>query len=82
MDLIKKITQEQHLTTILVSHNLNMAARYCNRLLLLQSGKIHSIGSVENVLTPEKIKEVFQVNAEVSYQKNLQAYQILLLSPL
>jgi iron complex transport system ATP-binding protein len=82
LDLIKRITQERHLITILVSHNLNMAARYCDRLMLLKGGKVHSIGSVEQILTPEAIKEVFHVQAELSYHSQIRSYQVTLLKPL
>ncbi len=82
LDLIQKITHENQLTTLLVSHNLNMAARYCDKLLLLSSGKVYSIGSVEKVLTSETIKEVFQVDAEIRYSKQIQSYQIIPLKPI
>ena len=81
LELIKTITRENCLTTLLVSHNLNMAARFCDNLLLLSSGKIHSTGSVDEVLTPEKIKDVFHVHAEVLYHKEIQSYQIISLKP-
>lgn len=82
LELIRKITRKNQLTTLLVSHNLNMAARFCDKLLLLSTGKVHSIGSVDEVLTPEKIKEVFQVHADVSYHKQIGSYQIISLKPI
>ncbi len=81
LELIKRITIESQLITILVSHNLNMAARYCDRLILLQAGKVHSIGSIEAVLTPEKIQDVFRVQTEIFFQKQIQSHQIILLKP-
>ncbi|HUX98052.1 MAG TPA: ABC transporter ATP-binding protein [Candidatus Deferrimicrobium sp.] len=82
LELIKAITREKQLITILVSHNLNMAARYCDKLILLNAGKVHSIGTIQEVLTPEKLKEVFHIRAEMLYHEQIQSYQITTLNPL
>jgi iron complex transport system ATP-binding protein len=81
LELLKKITKTKGLITILVSHNLNLAARYCDNLLMLNSGKVHSIGSVSEILTPQKLKEVFHVDVEITYHESTQSYNIILLSP-
>ena len=81
LNLIKQITQENQLITVLVSHNLNMAARYCDTLLLLSSGKVHSIGNVNEVLKPETIQEVFHVQTELLYNQQIQSFQIISLKP-
>ncbi|NQE51964.1 Cobalamin import ATP-binding protein BtuD [ANME-1 cluster archaeon GoMg3.2] len=44
---------------IAVIHDLNLAAQYCDRLVLLHGGKIFSLGSQEEVLTAEHIKSTF-----------------------
>ena len=81
LELIKRITKTKGLITILVSHNLNLAARYCDKLLLLNSGKVYSIGSVPEILTSEKIRDVFHVDAEITYHEPTHSYNIILLSP-
>jgi iron complex transport system ATP-binding protein len=82
LELIKSITKDKGLITILVSHNLNLAARYCDKLLLLNSGKVYSVGSVSETLTPQKIRDVFHVDAEIKYHESTQSYNIILLSPI
>lgn len=81
-ELVRKITEEKRLIVILVSHDLNLAARYCDKLILLNSGKIHSIGSVSEVLTPEKIKGVYHVDVEVKYHPLTKSHNIILISPI
>ncbi|MCW8875862.1 MAG: ABC transporter ATP-binding protein [Kangiellaceae bacterium] len=52
--------------TVLVSiHDLNLAAAYCDRLILLDEGKILAKGQVEEVLTQTTLQEVFKVAAVV-----------------
>jgi iron complex transport system ATP-binding protein len=44
---------------LVILHDLNLAARYCDRLLLLQRGRPHALDSPAMVLRPEPLKAVF-----------------------
>ena len=46
-------------TIIAVFHDLNLASQYCDRLLMIRNGSIVADGSPSEVLTPEKIREVY-----------------------
>lgn len=59
LDLLKKLNQEKKLTILLVLHDLNLASEYCNRLILMNQGRIHCQGSSREVLTFQNIEEVF-----------------------
>jgi len=48
-----------------VLHDLNLASRYCTRVALLQDGRIVADGPPEEVLTPERIRDVFRAEVEV-----------------
>ncbi len=50
---------------IVVLHDLSLAARFCDRLYLLNHGKLHSSGSVSEVLTRENIGEVYGVDSHI-----------------
>jgi iron complex transport system ATP-binding protein len=51
---------------IAVLHDLTMAARYCDRLLLLSAGELIADGPPLDVLTPERLRSVYNVSALVS----------------
>nr|CBH38859.1 putative ABC transporter, ATP-binding protein [uncultured archaeon] len=68
MGLLKRLTAHEGLIVIAVIHDLNLAAQYCDRLVLLHSGKIISLGSQEEVLTAEHIKSTF--GADVIVKKH------------
>jgi iron complex transport system ATP-binding protein len=59
MELLKRLTSEEKLIVIAVIHDLNLAAQYCDRLVLLHEGKIVSLGTPAEVLTAENIKNTF-----------------------
>lgn len=66
--LIKRLNKENGLTVIAVSHDLNLAAEYCKRLILLKEGRIFTAGRSHDVLTVENIKDVY--HAEVLIEEN------------
>lgn len=51
------------LTTLAVLHDLDLAARFCDRIVVLWHGRVHSAGPVLDVLTPRTFAEVFRVAA-------------------
>jgi len=65
MELLKRLTTREGLIVIAVIHDLNLAAHYCDRLVLLHRGKVISIGTPESVLNTANIKDTFGVDAIV-----------------
>ena len=64
LDLVRKLV-DGGLTAVAAIHDLNMAARYCDRLVLLKGGRVLAEGSPEEVLVPETIQSAFGVRAAV-----------------
>ncbi len=63
-DLVRRLVDDG-LTAVAAIHDLNMAARYCDRLVLLSGGRVIAEGTPGEVLTPEAIASAFGVNAAV-----------------
>ncbi|WP_137150009.1 ABC transporter ATP-binding protein [Devosia sp. FKR38] len=51
------------LSTLVVLHDLNLAARYCDRIALLDHGRLLAIGAPAQVLTPERVSAIYRVPA-------------------
>lgn len=64
LDLLKRMTRERGLTVVSIFHDLNIASLYCDRLLLLADGCIHTNDSPNEVVKVEKIKEVYRTDVE------------------
>lgn len=60
LDLLKKLNEEQKLTIITVLHDLNCASEYCQRLILMDKGKIVQDGLPGEVLTYPNIEQVYK----------------------
>lgn len=52
-------------TVLIVLHDLNLAAMYCDRLYAMKDGKIVGQGSPKELLTPEFIRQVYAVEAKI-----------------
>jgi len=77
LNLVQQLTKERGLVTVLTSHDLNLAARCCDRLLMLNQGQVYALGTSEEVLTPANIRQVYRVEAEVIRHPALGTLQIL-----
>lgn len=64
LDLMKKWTKEKDLTVISIFHDLNLASLYCDRLLLLEKGRIQINDKPNEVLKRERIQAVYQTEIE------------------
>lgn len=65
LDLLKNLNQKQELAIITVLHDINLAARYSDRLALVHQGRLFGVGQVEAMLTPANVAAVFDVDAIV-----------------
>ena len=66
LDLVHGLSREKDLAVVLVLHDLGLAARYSDHLILLQSGRIFDAGPPERVITAENIRRVYGLEAEIS----------------
>jgi iron complex transport system ATP-binding protein len=65
MDLVKKINRDEDISVIAVLHDVNLAARYCDRIALLSHGRLEAIGPPKEVIRPDIIQSVYGVDVVV-----------------
>ena len=65
MNVLKKYAQDDH-GVIVAIHDLSLAARYCERLCLMDKGKIIALGTVAEVLNPELLSNTYGINVSVN----------------
>ncbi|MBK1883089.1 ABC transporter ATP-binding protein [Luteolibacter pohnpeiensis] len=65
MELMVRLNREHGKTIVLVLHDLNLAARYADHLIVMQQGKIVAEGPPVSILTPARLREVFEIEAQI-----------------
>jgi iron complex transport system ATP-binding protein len=65
LDLVRYLNREHGITVVMVLHDLNQAARYAGRIIVLREGRIHCHGAPREVLTSETLRAVFGVEGRV-----------------
>ncbi len=65
MENVKRLVRTTNVTALMVVHDLNLAARYSDRILMLKDGKIIAVEDPVSVITPDNIASVYGVEAHV-----------------
>ena len=65
MELLLRLRRDYGLTIIMVLHDLNLASRYCDYLVIVKKGSIYAIGTPHQVITTNIIKDVYGCEVRV-----------------
>ena len=66
LSLIKKITHELNLGVLIVLHDINLAARFCDHIVALHSGRVIANGAVSEVFNESKLHEIYGIKMQIS----------------
>lgn len=78
--MLKKLVMEGK-TVIVVLHDLNLAARFCSKLLLLQNGEVRDFGKPEQVLTQMAVDDTYEVESDIRKHEVIEAVTVTALTP-
>lgn len=59
LDLIKSLCRENNTAVLAALHDLNLASQYCDKLILINNGRVHAQGTPKEVINSRNIKEVY-----------------------
>lgn len=65
LDIVRSLNRELGRSVVMVLHDLNLAARYADNLVVMKDGQIVATGAPGDVLTPELLRDVFGVEAAI-----------------
>lgn len=78
LNLIKRRCISIGIPILMIAHDLNLAAAYCDRLLLIENGKVFAEGTPSEVLTKENIESVYNTSVEIITGESLNYPHIFL----
>jgi iron complex transport system ATP-binding protein len=80
MHILSKLIQTQQMTILMALHDLNLASRFCDRIILLKQGQIQAEGTPQEVLTKPLLENTFETKIEVRYDV-WDGYPYIILDP-
>ncbi|MFD2115731.1 ABC transporter ATP-binding protein [Paenibacillus yanchengensis] len=79
LELVRELNKEMGMTVVMVLHDLNQAATYSDRIIVVQGGENCMCGTPNQVMTSSMIKQVYRMDAEIQQQAEGQAPRVHLL---
>lgn len=64
--LVRQLVHTCHYGVFMVLHDINLAAQYADRVLMLKQGRVLALGNPREVFTPQTLKEGFDIDAHVA----------------
>lgn len=76
LELLKELNQKHQKTIVVILHDLNQAASYCDRLVCMADGHVKAAGQPGDVLTHDLLASAFHVTADIDYRDGEQRPQL------
>ena len=70
VELVRKLNRKLGITVVMVLHDLNLAARCSDRLAAIRDRRILHVGTPREIITPEILREIFNIESEVIYGRD------------
>ena len=77
MEMVNRLAKEKNMLVIIVTHDIPLAARYCDRVMLMEKGEIIGSGKTADVITSENLMKVFSVHADVRYDERIGGLNVM-----
>jgi len=65
-DILGNVTEKNGLTTVMVLHDINLAARFSEKIVILSQGSIYNMGKPKDVITEDMLRDVYGVESRVT----------------
>ncbi|MBS3937408.1 MAG: ABC transporter ATP-binding protein [Peptococcaceae bacterium] len=69
MEMVQSLNKKLGITVVMVLHDLNQAASHSNRIVVIKGGRVVKEGAPQEVITPELLRDVYRIEAEVYINK-------------
>lgn len=63
--MLRRLSREKNMLVIMISHDINIAAKYSDNIIMMHDGGIFALGKPSDVITSDNIRHVYDVDAKV-----------------
>lgn len=64
--MLKRLSREKNILIVMISHDINIAAKYSDKIILMHKGSVFDMGDPNKVITAENLRTVYGVTAEIT----------------
>ncbi|PIU32303.1 MAG: ABC transporter ATP-binding protein [Syntrophobacteraceae bacterium CG07_land_8_20_14_0_80_61_8] len=75
LDIVRRKVKDDGLTVVSVFHDINLAAVYCDRIILMKDGVVAAAGPTEKMMDAGLLEQVFEVESEIRFEPAYRASQ-------
>lgn len=68
MELVQRVSREKQVSVLMAVHDLNLASRFCDRLMVMKEGRVVALGKPSELLNETLIRDVYGVEAMITRQ--------------
>ena len=65
LSLVSKLSHEKGASVVIVLHDINLAARFCDRIHALKDGRVEASGAPANIVAPKALKDIYGIDMGV-----------------
>ncbi len=69
-EVVKILSEQRGLVTVMILHDLNMASRFADEIIVLQNGQVYAQGQAQDIMTEELLRDVYLIDAEVTKDRD------------
>lgn len=66
LELVRLLADQKNILVLIVTHDIVLASRYCDKIILMEHGRMKSMDETEKVATEENFRKVFQIITDVA----------------
>ncbi len=81
MELVSALSKTRDMIIVMVTHDMMLAARYCDEIILMEKGRIIEAGPTEQVMTEKNLDDVFHVNCRVERDEEIKGLNVTIVGP-
>lgn len=77
LELTRKLNEQENRTVVMVLHDINLAARYADHLVVMKDGNVNTQGSPNDVITEQTMRDMFNVECSILADPNYDVPHII-----
>lgn len=77
MELIRQLNEKEHITVLAVLHEINLASRFCSRIVILKDGKVKADGTPREIINRQEMEELYEMRLLVKNNPLIEKSEII-----